>query len=253
VPTVLAIFLLLAHLAVHEAGHAIALRSIGGQIREAGLGLPVGPRLRFRPTARRPWTFVLSPILLGAYVEPTPQSLELVRKARYRDAAWFAGAGISTNLTAGMGCIALYAILAGARWEAIVITVGVTAALWALRKPITWIGPLLGVALLGYLIVQLVTPSGGAVVAGPVGVVASATELSSFSHALIWGGLIGISMGLLNMLPIYPLDGGRIVEAALERRTKPGSVLTANYRFVSTLTLMVLIVVVITNDVVQLL
>lgn len=60
-----------ASLAVHEFGHYVAARSIGVNVTEAGLGLPIPPYLEIKAPRITTTKLTLSPWLLGAYVIPS--------------------------------------------------------------------------------------------------------------------------------------------------------------------------------------
>lgn len=213
--TTFSVLAFLASLALHEAAHARALRSIGGDIRTAGLGLPVFPCLRLRPTARRSWTLTLSPWLLGAYVEPDEGSAEVLEKASYRDNAWFAAAGVIANGVVGLGLLAVYGAIQG-RWTFVLITAAITAALWFGRRLVAaYLVPFIGVAAVAVVISAILsTPATEA--QGVLGT-AQLLVVSTPLDMLLTAGLISISLAVLNCLPLAPFDGGRVVSTALTR------------------------------------
>lgn len=214
---ILAILALLMHLAVHEAAHALALRkSLGGDITEAGLGLPIPPQLRIeRPNS---WTLTLSPWLLGAYVLPDKESERKISEASYSKQAWFAGAGVIANIILGSTfLIALY--LLSDNWMGAGIAAGVGVASWFLRKAITFILPLLGIAALVFLIYALTRTVGMA--QGPVAIAVLLGEMSTLEQVLKLGANIGFSLAILNCIPVFPFDGGRVADAALRATIGP--------------------------------
>lgn len=57
-------------------------------------------------------------------------------------------------------------------------------------------------------------------VTGPVGIFAIISEIESFTILLFVGGLISLSLGVMNVLPIPALDGGRLAVMALFKALK---------------------------------
>lgn len=71
---------------------------------------------------------------------------------------------------------------------------------------------------------------------------------------LIWG-LISINLGLVNLLPILPFDGGKIIEEAIPRKIKNTQRLQGVLRYTSTLVffiMMGLMVIITINDIFKL-
>jgi membrane-associated protease RseP (regulator of RpoE activity) len=216
----LSVVVLLVHLAVHEAAHALALRRLGGNIKEAGLGLPFWPRLRTqvmvpsrdRSQGPRPLTLSLSPWILGAYVEPDDASLALLERASYRDRAWFAGAGVVANLLLGLSTFAVLLVGHG-RYLSAVILVAVGVLVWVGRKLVTAAMPVLGIAILVWLVVALAGSLGEA--NGPVGTARWLAETNGLESLLILATELGLGLAAVNCIPIFPFDGGRVADAAL--------------------------------------
>jgi regulator of sigma E protease len=65
---------------------------------------------------------------------------------------------------------------------------------------------------------RLVTPSGRKNVSGPIGIVDVSSRVVSFNFAVYLEllGLISLSLAILNLLPLLPLDGGHILFSAIE-------------------------------------
>lgn len=202
---------LLGHIVLHEAAHALALRrSIGGDISSAGLGLPLGPVLEIM---RHGKTFTLSPWLIGAYVMPDKRSERLIEGAPYVKQAWFAGAGVIANLIAGMLIWAVLDIVLG-DWVSAAIYAGLTIVVWVARKVITFALPVIGIALLAYLTVEVARSFGEP--QGPVGIVVAVSEMATSGMMVLkLLGAIGIGLAMVNSVPIFPFDGGRVADAAL--------------------------------------
>lgn len=211
------VFMLLANIAAHEAAHALALRGLGGRIDRAGLGIPIGVMLEIAPRGRRDFTLTLSPWLIGAYVEPDRESEKLIENAGYRDQAWFAGAGVIANLIIGLATMTVIGIYRGS-WQLIVFPIITAGLVWVLRKLITAVLPLFGVAALALLVWALIDSVGEP--AGPVGVV-QAVIVEDLGHALATSAGMAFALAILNMIPIFPFDGGRVADAALSKSFGP--------------------------------
>jgi Zn-dependent protease len=212
--TAIAILLLIASVAAHEAAHALALRRLGFRIIEVGVGIPIGPRLKI-DSGRLPFRVVLSPILLGAYVMPDPDDAEAIAALPYRDRAWYSGAGVLVNLVIGTAALALVAALDG-HWLSSAVTAAVGVVLWVARRPFCSYGiPVLGLPVLALTAWSLTSTLGQP--EGPVGLV-TGLQSNSLTTAILLAGLASIGLGLLNMLPMLPFDGGHVIEAALDSR-----------------------------------
>jgi membrane-associated protease RseP (regulator of RpoE activity) len=217
--TLLVIFFLFA-ICTHEAAHALALRKLGFRITEAGLGFPFSPRLVLQPSRWVPFRLSLSPWLLGAYVLPDPEREKEIADLPYRDLAWFSGAGVVANFLIGGVTWSLLDVIDG-HWIMVTIVAPMTVGLWFGRRLFTaYILPMLGIPTLlwfGYLLATTVGQPQGVIGLGSVLVV------PAWHDALVWGFSLTMGLGILNLIPIYPFDGGRIADAAISRLlgTKP--------------------------------
>lgn len=211
--TAFAITVLVLNVALHEWMHVVALRELGGDIKRAGIGLPIPPMLTINPRGRRAWAFTISPWLVGAYVQADDNSQQLIKRMGYRQRAWFAGAGVIINLVLAA---LLYVVVSLTRGNLVPALIGLAAAglLWVLRKPVTWVLPLIGIPTLVLVAYALVASVGTA--QGPVGVVQGAVS-STGAEALVFSFAISASVGLINTIPIFPFDGGRVMDAAIHK------------------------------------
>lgn len=111
-----------------------------------------------------------------------------------------------------------------------------------------------GVVLIGTFVGKLVTGQFSIdVLSGPVGIY-KATEVQvtyGIYNLLYWAGMLSINLGIMNLLPLPALDGGRLLFFAFEAvrgkpldRQKEGMV-----HFVGIVLLMILMVVVTWNDI----
>ncbi len=86
------------------------------------------------------------------------------------------------------------------------------------RKALSaYVVPLLGLATIA-LVVFALLKFGSQAVGGPVSIVKAAGKSSSnFVSALHFAGFMSLNLALFNALPIYPLDGGKIVDKLVGR------------------------------------
>lgn len=210
--TAIAIGFLFLALVVHEAGHFVAMRRYGVEVEKAGIGF--GPSLRiYSKRLGVPLTF--SPLLLGAYVKPTKEGGTRMLQLPVRKQAVIYAAGPLMNFaTTGLLLAPVIAFrLFDGDTDKIVaraITLGVIAILaiacykW-LELVSTYVLPAIGLLHLVLLAVVLTTDPGG--VDGPIGIVEFATSSTLFD-AIMFGLVINLALGWVNLMPIIPLDGG---------------------------------------------
>jgi membrane-associated protease RseP (regulator of RpoE activity) len=212
--TTLLVIFFLAAICAHEAAHALALRKLGYQIVEAGLGLPFPPQLTLQPSKRVPFKLTLSPWLLGAYVSPDQKQQKEIEALPYQDIAWYSGAGVVANFLIGgvmWGFIDIYE----SHWLKAAIVILSTIGLWFGRRQFTaYILPVLAIPLLFLFGHALATTVGQ-----PQGIIGLGAEMvmPSWYAAFTFAFSLTMALGILNLLPIFPFDGGRITNAAIIR------------------------------------
>ena len=88
-------------------------------------------------------------------------------------------------------------------------------------------------------------------ISGIVGIVAvgGAEFGSTFADLLMFSVLINISLAVLNLLPLPPLDGGRVLFCILEKMYRPVAKVEAPLTLVGWALIMVLMVYVTVQDV----
>ncbi len=219
------ILVLILALILHEAGHAIAMTRRGVEIKEVGLGLPLGKNLRLTIHTRHlPYPLIVTPFLLGAYVRPTDQGQEQLEQLSYKDQAVCYTAGIIVNIVSGalvLGAVAMmyqvtdYDAWGRAGWIA-VIAWATALVFTVFRRVVSQLLPVLSVVVLGLLVYILVGSLNN--IGGPVAVVETVTSGRNVRESLWVGGFMSLNLALLNMLPLAPLDGGRVVASYLETR-----------------------------------
>lgn len=252
--TALALLLLILCLVVHEAGHAIAMRRFGVEIQSAGIGF--GPSLHFHPNwISFPLALGLLPV--GAYVKPTEKGNQTLKELPYREQAIIFGAGPLMNFAfTGVLLIGiiLTATLAGnyhhAQGRIIILSVicGLLVGCWKrIGLVCKFVLPVLGVVQLAFVIILIASDLSN--VSGPVGIV-HASGSSSLSVAVLFGAGISLAIGLFNLSPIAPLDGGQMMAAALMQRF--GARTASIYTGSTTLVLVIFVVGIVSNDILNL-
>lgn len=254
----LGIILLIMAIMVHEAGHAIAMMHRGVEIKEAGLGMPITGKLRLTLHLRSlPFPLVITPALIGAYVLPSDRGQRQLETMSYKDRASCYAAGVIMNVAFGAvlvlvsGVVVLMSpaphdvprdlFIMGSAFAILVLVV-------VLRRVLSWVLPLLGTAIMVLLVISFfATPDS---IGGPIATVKVAASATSWANALLLGASLSLGLALINMVPMIPLDGGRVMSAMLQswKLRKINTV----YSVVSGLVFTVFIVFVIFQDVVHL-
>ncbi|HSE34949.1 MAG TPA: M50 family metallopeptidase [Candidatus Paceibacterota bacterium] len=234
----LAFFFLLLAMVLHELGHALEMRAAGIRIERLGIGVPLPPRILIRSNCLRRFfgarfRIMLSPWLLGAFVKPYgDQGIETMGISRRSELAIY-GAGPIANIAlmflfSGVSLLLLYdpasyvqttyffrIALEGYVW---IIALGFFAAAlatWWFRRWIsTYLLLPLGLAMLAFTISvfanmtfsEATQSSGGIVLISEI-----ASESQTIAGAVRFGAIINFALGAMNLLPILPLDGGRIM------------------------------------------
>lgn len=219
------IVLLLLALTVHELSHGIIMRKYGIVVPEAGLGLPLPylPSISIRVSPN--FTFKIHPFLIGAYVRPAEEAQ--IEKLPYREKAHIYGAGIIANFIMGFLMIMPWMIVKliihpEARVTnllILILLVFLTFVLWRFGGKISaYVFPFLGVVMVSYLIWSMITIGVKENIMGPIGLFKMGLGLVSLYQATMWGAQVSIGFAMFNLLPLIPLDGGRIAMGFLEDR-----------------------------------
>lgn len=243
---ILAIFL---NLIVHEGAHAFAMMRLGVPLKEAGLGIPV----RFLPhagfTTKSGVRFTIHPLLIGAYVMPTPDGERAINELPYHKKAFIFGAGVLSNVALGCLFAALWLAVSGAYVDAVFYAI-ITAVILRFARVLTAYGvPVLAVLMVAFIAISLLGPSSGnSGLAGPIGIGEMTTRMSTLKETISLAIGLSFGIGLINALPCIPLDGGRIADAVLEKFRVPPS-LRAAYSFLSLFVFLSLIVLIWANDI----
>lgn len=217
---------LLLNLILHEAAHAIAMRKYGVEIKKAGIGFPIKPYLTIRGFFSFPLT--ISPFLLGAYVEPTLDGEEKIKSLPYRDRAVIFGVGVIANLLVALVMIGIFFINEGNIANPLLygfLAAGVVTgfALVKLARLLCgFVIPVIGLAALVLTVYSVaisnpLSQEETQALVGPIGIVGMILGSTTFEDILEISFVISIGIALVNMLPIFPFDGGRIAEAIMQK------------------------------------
>jgi Zn-dependent protease len=231
--TMLTAVAVLLSVVAHEMMHAVAVHRLAVDTPRAGLGF-FWPRWRvgtLRWWGQRTEVFV-SPWLLGAWVssDSSPEARAKLDAARWRDFAWFCGAGVWINTVLGFVFLGLAAGMVGhpLLFVAFACTAVVVAALG--DRFTAYVAPLLWPAAVASLVWGMVATLGD-VAAGngqPLGLVGIARLLVAHDlHDLVaLVGVINVGLAVSNMLPFMPLDGGQMFTRLLRVWRVPRQVVT---------------------------
>ncbi len=205
------ILLVLITVFLHEYGHLYAMHKYGIRVKKLTLGLDVPYiTLRFQhPKFCFGTPICLSPILIMGSVEmEDPKSIGALSLARQLE---IYGSGIVMNLVASSFLI----MLAQKDVLHIVRFCLFGFLILVFRKGICWfLLPAFSLAAFYYVPALLVNTFAAIPDAGQA---TSTTmmnlEVSSLSQALMGAGVVSIVLALLNLIPMQPLDGGKLISA----------------------------------------
>lgn len=246
---------------VHEYGHYVLMRRNGVQVVEFTIGF--GPTL-FETKLKSGTMFRIKPILLGGYTRPVAEGDATVESksawARFK----IYMAGMFFNATAAF---VVFTVLTYATHRAPALVVDIARMTHAPSA----LMPLVCAFIMSYgfwlatpvILVWLVAQGmqqffGG--MSGPIGIIgmggtvvaSSPTAGTLLVNALSFFAMLNVGLAGFNLLPVYPLDGGRVFDILLEKAFgKHAPAVTKVYRTVSTVALLAFIVLIILSDVVK--
>lgn len=185
---------------IHELGHLIAAWIV--KIPVARFSVGIGPKLW--SVQRGQTEYWLSAIPLGGYVLPAVQDHEEFQKIPVSNRLFFTIAGPLANVLLSLLCFALYNVIQDGFSLA-----GVTT------QPFAQLADLTG----RFLAAIPALFSGDAPVSGIVGIVAVGEKVidKGVLSMIMFLNLLSLNLAVLNMLPMPPLDGGKIMMFLLEK------------------------------------
>lgn len=214
----LAVVLSLGTIIAHEAGHFFAMRRASIRIVSAGIGFPFPPTFTVYRKKNPDGTvtkFQLSPWVLGAFVRPDERDEKRIDELPYRQFTWIMGSGVVINLVLGALLIGIGAAMIG-NWYGFGAYLLSAGLLWLGRRLLAaYLVPVFGFPALGLVIWGTVLAVLNHDQVGLVGQARLFGVVDSASLAFVLAGLFSASLGILNMIPLFPFDGGRIFSRVL--------------------------------------
>ncbi len=189
---------------IHELGHLWAAKRLGIPVARFSIGL--GPRLFGCRRGGTDYAVALVPI--GGYVLPDLPDERAYERIPIRDRMLFALAGPIANL-----------LLAVVVFAALQLATRGLSPVAVLIEPWRQTADGLGAVVNGYA--QLFTRPQE--LSGVIGIVAHGGRLAGLDPVAAVGflGMLSINLAVLNLLPLPPLDGGKILMGLLEAVHKP--------------------------------
>ena len=201
---ILTVFLIGLLILIHEAGHLIGARLAGIKIEKFSIGF--GPRLfSFK---RNETEYRLSLIPVGGYVMPAVQDTDEFSKYPLSSRIVFSLAGPLANILCAVIIFASIKLTSSDLTLSSILFVPITET----------------VRIAGLIVVSIPDlfehPDR---LSGVIGIVSHGAK--TFSHNATrlasLGALLSINLAIFNLIPIPPLDGGKIFFALLEKVFKP--------------------------------
>lgn len=218
-------------IAMHEYGHLLAAKLCGIPVRRFSIGF--GPKLFGFKLAETSYWFSLIP--LGGYVLPALEDTDFRRLPTYKRIT-FALGGPVANIAGAFAGLFLIGLLQVSLGTVQAVSFAATELMRGLQQQLHGFSTLFG---------------DFGQISGIVGIVA----LGGSEFGSTWAGLlafsvaINISLAVLNLLPLPPLDGGRILFCVLEKIYRPTARVEASVTLVGWALVLVLMVCVTVQDV----
>lgn len=216
------LFLVFLTLLAHELGHAFAMRSRGLLIRRIGIGIPIPGIPTYTLKKVFPGAVIsISPLLVVAFVKPRKEAEIILDILPHRYSALINGAGILANIFFALLIFSIWAMSAikadtnlGTIFLFYFVVVLISAGLWIWRDYFCrYLLPIFGPILM--IAVCLILLTGRGEIIGPIGITQEATKLKGIWEYIAYAGDVSLGFAMINCLPIFPMDGGRILGAIL--------------------------------------
>ena len=218
-------------IAIHEYGHLLAAKLCGIPVKRFSIGF--GPKLFGFKLGETSYWFSLIP--LGGYVLPGLEESDFRRLPAYKRITFALGGPVANIAGAFVGLffIGLSQFSLGAIQA---VSFAATQLMMGLQQQLHGLSTLFGD--FGQL-------------SGIVGIVAvgGAQFGSTWANLLTFSVLINISLAVLNLLPLPPLDGGRVLFCVMEKLYSPIAKIEAPVTLVGWALVMVLMLCLTVQDV----
>ncbi len=218
-------------IAIHEYGHLLAAKLCGIPVKRFSIGF--GPRLFGFKLGETSYWFSLIP--LGGYVLPALEDTDFRRLSAYKRITFALGGPVANIIGAFVGLFILG--LSQFRLGVVqAVSFAITNLLMGLQQQLH------GLSMLFADFGQMT---------GIVGLVAvgGAQFGSTLADLLTFSVLINISLAVLNLLPLPPLDGGRVMFCVLEKISRHTARVEAPLTLIGWALVMVLMVCLTVRDV----
>jgi len=218
-------------IAIHEYGHLLAAKLCGIPVRRFSVGF--GPKLFGVKLGETSYWFSLIP--LGGYVLPALENTDFQQLPTYKRITFALGGPIANMVGAFVGLFVL----------------GLSQFSLGPTRAVSFAATRLMMGLQQQLCGSSTVFADFGQLSGIVGIVAiGGTQFgSTLADLLTFSVLINISLGVLNLLPLPPLDGGRILFCVLEKIYRPIAKVEAPVTLAGWALVMVLMVCVTVQDV----